>query len=173
MRDRLIPAVLASIGVASPGTAPADVRLIEAGIICPRDSDGALVDAPRTEAGQIRIVDESLGFDLLTRTVPTMDDLSFGFRTELEPGVIVRDVTIVVTHPPTGEAGVVREEWDDVFAAGDARLNLFTFEEAYEKIPGTWTFSIEIEGRTVVSVPFEITEDRRDEVERACFQFLS
>ncbi|WP_299816237.1 DUF3859 domain-containing protein [uncultured Jannaschia sp.] len=174
MRHRLIPAILTLSGIALPGAAPADVRLLEAGIICPRESTGELVAAPRTEAGQIRLIDETLGFDLPSRTVPTMDDLSFGFRTELEPGVSARDVTIVVTHPPMGAAGMVRQEWDDVLLAGDASLNLFTFEEDYEKVPGTWTFSIEIEGTPVVVVPFEVTEtDGRGAVEQVCFQFLS
>ncbi len=174
MRHRLIPAILSLVVAASPGDVAADVRLVEAGIICPRESSGELVPAPRTEAGHIRLIDESLGFDLLSRTVPTMDGLSFGFRTELEPGVDLRDVTVVVTHPPMGAAEVVREEWDDVLAANDASLNLFTFEEAYEKVPGIWTFAIEVDGQPVVTVPFEVTKtDGRNEVERACFQFLS
>lgn len=171
MRHRLIP--LAALLLAPPG-AQAQVRLIEAGIVCPRETRGALVEAPGTEAGVIRRIEEDMVFDLLTTEVPTMTDLSFGFRTELEPGQPSLDVTIVVTHPPMGPRGVTREQWDDTILAGLDSLNLFTFEKDYEKVAGAWTFAIELDGIPVVSVPFEITEtDGRGRVEQVCFQFLS
>ncbi|SFI83818.1 DUF3859 domain-containing protein [Jannaschia pohangensis] len=164
----------AVVGLAAATSAQAKVRLVEAGIICPRESTGALIDAPGTEAGFIRRIDEGLTFDLPDRTVPTLDNLSFGFRTALKPGVGSQAVTVVVTHPPMGERGVIREEWDDVIEAGSQSLNLFTFELPYEKVPGAWVFSIEIDGEPVVSVPFEVTEvNNRGRIEQACFQFLS
>ena len=154
--------------------AASQVRLIDAGIICPRESRGALVEAPGTEAGHIRQIEEGLSFDLPDRIVPTMDLLSFGFRTELKPGTGPLAVTVVVTHPPMGERGVVREEWSDVLEPGNSSVNLFTFEMDYEKVPGDWAFSIEVEGKPVVTVPFEVTEtDNRGRIEQACFQFLA
>ena len=168
MRAALILALLA------PLPAAAQVRLVEAGIICPRESTGDLVEAPGTEAGFIRRIDETLAFDLPDRTVPTMDNLSFGFRTGVKPGTPGQAVTVVVTHPPMGERGVVREEWDDVIPAGGESLNLFTFEEEYEKVPGPWTFAIEQDGETLVEVPFTVVEaDGASRIEAACFQFLS
>ncbi len=102
-----------------------------------------------------------------------MDLLSFGFRTELKPGTPPLDVTVVVTHPPMGERGVEREEWLDVIQPGTTSLNLFTFELDYEKVPGDWAFSIEVDGAPVVTVPFTVTEtDGRGAVEQTCFQFL-
>ncbi len=154
--------------------AAAQVRLSDAGIICPRESRGDLVEAPGTEAGHIRRIEEGLSFDLPDRIVPTMDQLSFGFRTELKPGTPALDVTVVVTHPPMGERGVEREEWSDTIQPGTSSLNLFTFELDYEKVPGDWAFSIEVGGEPVVTVPFTVTEtDGRGPVERTCFQFLA
>ena len=171
MRARLTAALLAAC---LPLPAGAQVRLVEAGIVCPRETTGALVEAPGTEAGVIRRIEQETAFDLPDRTVPTMTDLSFGFRTALEPGAPDQAVTVVVTHPPMGPRAVTREEWEDIIVEGGDNLNLFTFEQDYEKVAGPWTFAIEIDGVPVVSVPFEVTEgDGRGAVERACFQFLS
>lgn len=172
MRHRLAAATLGLAALS--GAAAADVRLLEAGIICPREARGELIEAPGTEAGHIRRIEEGLVFDLPDRIVPAMDDLSFGFRTALKPGAPPRAVTVVVTHPPMGPRGVEREEWEDVIGIGTNSLNLFTFEEDYEKVPGPWAFSIEIDGVPVVTVPFEVTAGTgRGRVEQACFQFLS
>ncbi|CTQ31943.1 DUF3859 domain-containing protein [Jannaschia rubra] len=163
-----------SLLLLSPVPAAAQVRLVGAGIVCPRESRGELVPAPGTEAGHIRRIEEGLIFDLPDRIVPTMDDLSFGFRTALKPGTPTQTVTVVVTHPPMGPRGVEREEWTDVIEPGTQSLNLFTFEEDYEKVPGPWTFAIELDGVPLVEVPFEVTEaDGRGRIEQVCFQFLS
>jgi hypothetical protein len=152
----------------------AQVQLIEAGIICPRIVSGEMVEAPDTEVGAIRMIDQALSFDLDARKVPTITNLGFGFRVALEPGIAEQDITIVVTHPPMGERGVTRQAWRDRLVAGETNMNLFTFEFDYEKVPGLWTFSVEVDGEAVVSVPFEVAaEDARGPVEAACFQFMS
>ncbi|WP_179381544.1 DUF3859 domain-containing protein [Jannaschia marina] len=169
---RLFPLLFLALLCAAP--AAAQVRLVEAGIICPRPTDGELIDAPGTESGFIRRIEQGLAFDLPDRTVPTLDQLSFGFRTALKPGTPEMDVTVVVTHPPMGERGIEREEWTDTLTPGTTNLNLFTFEYDYEKVLGPWTFSIEVAGEPVVTVPFEVTEtENQGRVEQACFQFLS
>ncbi|MEM7490744.1 MAG: DUF3859 domain-containing protein [Pseudomonadota bacterium] len=154
--------------------ASAQVRLIEAGIVCPRETSGELVPAPNTESGVIRQIDRETSFDLNAREVPTIDLLSFGFRTTLKDGVGPQEVAIVVTHPPMGERAVTRQEWVDVLAPGETNLNLFTFEEEYEKVPGPWAFSVEVDGEAVVTVPFMVVADGgRSAVEATCFQFMS
>ncbi|MGB3554887.1 MAG: DUF3859 domain-containing protein [Jannaschia sp.] len=173
MRPRLM---LFALGfLLSASGAAAQVRLVEAGIVCPRISSGDLVPAPGTEAGFIRRIEEGTGFDLDARDVPTMDNLSFGFRTALEDGIAEpREVTIVVTHPPMGPRRVTREEWPDTILPDTTNLNLFTFEHEYEKITGPWTFAVEIDGTPVVTIAFEVTEaGGRGEVEAACFRFMS
>ena len=171
MRHRLTPLLALCL---APTAAPAHVRLVEAGIVCPREARGALVEAPGTEAGVIRQIEEATAFDLFETTVPTVTNLSFGLRVALEPGEPSRDVTIVVTHPPMGTRAVVRQAWDDVILAGSESINLFTFEHDYEKVVGRWTFGVEVDGAPVVEVPFDVSEaDGRGAVEAACFQFLS
>ncbi|MEM9798494.1 MAG: DUF3859 domain-containing protein [Pseudomonadota bacterium] len=156
------------------GAAQAGVALLEAGIICPRISTGELVEAPGTEAGFIRRIEQGMGFDLMDRTVPLMDNLSFGFRVGLKAGAEAMDVTVVVTHPPMGARGVTREEWTDTLWPGMTNLNLFTFEEDYEKVPGDWTFAIEADGETLVNVPFTVADTPATApVDSACFQFMS
>ncbi|MGB3407985.1 MAG: DUF3859 domain-containing protein [Jannaschia sp.] len=156
------------------GASQAQVRLVEAGIICPRISSGTMIEAPGTEAGFIRQIEQGLEFDLADRIVPTMDNLSFGFRTALKEGTEAQDVTVVVTHPPMGPRRVEREEWRDTIYPGVTNMNVFTFEHDYEKVEGGWTFGIEIDGQAVVTVAFEVTRDAaRGPVEQACFQFMS
>ena len=158
--------------LAAPATA--QVQLLEAGIVCPRIVTGELVEAPDTEVGAIRQISGGIVFDLNARTVPTMSNLSFGIRFGLKPGAAGRDATVVVTHPPMGERGVTRQSWVTDLIPGEDNVNVFTFEFDYEKVPGDWTFGVEIEGQPVITVPFEVGEEGgRGPVEAACFQFMS
>lgn len=146
---------LAVLGMTAP--AMAKVRLVEAGIICPeiRDGDGRR-EAPETETGFIDIIDQDLVFDLPDRHVPLIQHLSFGFRVALKPGEPNTRITIVVDHPPTGDAGITRESWSQWIAGGERSMNLFTFDYAYEMVPGPWTFAIEVAGQRQVEVPFVV-----------------
>ncbi|MEM8850019.1 MAG: DUF3859 domain-containing protein [Pseudomonadota bacterium] len=172
MRHRLIGLAILFICAAAP--AAAQVRLIEAGIVCPREPSGETVPAPGTEAGVIRQIARETVFDINDRQVPTLPLLSFGFRTAVKDGAGPQDVTVVVTHPPMGERAVTRQEWDDVMWPGDTNLNLFTFEEEYEKVVGPWAFSIEIDGEPVVTVPFMVVpQGTSGPVQDVCFQFMS
>ena len=169
MLPRLAPLVLL---LAAP--AAAQVRLVETGIVCPRIVTGEMRPAPDTEFGEIRQIDQPVIFDLDARTVPTMTNLGFGFRIGLEAGQPARDVTIVVTHPPMGPRAVTRQSWSDRLEPGEDSVDLFTFEEDYEKVPGRWTFSVEIDGSVVVEAPFDVVaEGGHGPVEDACFQFMS
>lgn len=184
MRHRLTPPLSGSGLLAGAFTlllaifvtydASAQVRLVEAGIVCPRPVEGELADAPNTEAGHIRRITDITTFDLLDRTVPALTDLSFGFRIELAPGLPDQAITVVIEHPPLGPRRVTRQEWEDTILRNGRSLNLFTFEFDYEKVPGPWTFSIEIDDAPVVSVAFEVvTDGGSGRVEQTCFQFLS
>ena len=152
MRAALLLALLLA-----PWPAAAKVRLLEAGIVCPAPkAEGARREAPDTETGFIDVIEQGLTFDLPDRAVPLMPDLGFGVRVALKDGEPDTRLTIVVEHPPTGAAGVERESWTQWVTGGETSLNLFSFDHAYEMVPGTWTFSIEVEGERLVSVPFEI-----------------
>ncbi|TFL17474.1 DUF3859 domain-containing protein [Jannaschia formosa] len=154
--------------------APAQVQLLEAGIVCPRIVTGELVEAPDTEVGAIRQIESGIVFDLNARTVPTMSNLSFGIRVGLKPGTPAQDVRVTVTHPPMGERQVTRQSWATDLIPGEDNINVFTFEFDYEKVPGPWTFGVEIDGAPVVEVPFDVTaEGGRGPVEAACFRFMS
>ena len=169
-----LPTLALMLAALQTSPAFAQVRLIDAGIICPRESSGQLVDAPGTESGFIQQIDQGMTFDLPDRTVPTLDKLSFGFRTGLKPGEPAQEVVVVVTHPPMGVRGQTRQEWSDVITPGATSLNMFTFDEDYEKVVGAWTFSIEIGDQPAVTVAFDVTEtENQGRIEQTCFQFLS
>jgi hypothetical protein len=169
MRHRLGPLLAAAL---LAGPASAQVALVEAGIVCPREVTGALREAPGTEAGVIRDLDQATEFDLTTRVVPTMPDISFGFRVGATGGA-GEVVSIVVTHPPMGERGVTRQEWTTVLAPGTTALNLFTFEEAYEMVPGPWAFAVEAGGERMAEARFEVTEAPVPTVEAMCLAVFS
>jgi hypothetical protein len=151
----------------------AQVALLEAGVVCPRETTGELLPAPGTEAGAIRMIEQATAFDTDARRVPMLDLLSFGFRVASTADA-PQEATIVVTHPPMGPRAVTRQEWVDTLWPGEGSLNLFTFEEAYEKVPGPWTFAVEVAGEAVVEVSFDVVPaGASGPVEQVCFQFMS
>jgi hypothetical protein len=174
MIRRLRVAALLAALLTSPPPAAAQVRLIEAGVVCPREPEGELLPAPGTEMGAIRQIDRPITFDLPAREVPTIPLLSFGFRAALEAGAGPLDVDIVIEHPPLGEGRVTRQVWSDTLWPGEVSTNLFTFEFDHEMVPGDWTFAIETGGARLLSVPFTVVPARASgPVEDACFQFTA
>lgn len=171
MRGALALAALAA-GAAPAGAA---VRLLEAGLVCPAILDsGETRAAPDTQTGFIDVLREGVAFDLPDRTVPLMPDLGFGVRVALKDGAPAQEVTIVVEHPPTGADGVTREAWTQWLDPGATSLSLFSFDHAYEMVAGTWTFSVEVAGTRMVSVPFAVgAPGAAARVEAACLEGLS
>lgn len=142
--------------VAAP--AAAQVRLVEAGIVCPGDRDGVEEAAPDTEAGFVTTIEEAVAFDLPDRVVPTLEKLSFGIRVALKDGAGATPITVTTTHPPMGPRAVTRQAYRSSLVPGDTSLKLYTFDLPYERVPGRWTFGIEIAGETVLEVPFDVVD---------------
>ena len=142
--------------LAAPSAA-AQVRLIEAGIVCPAERDGTPTPAPGTEAGFITSIEEGLAFDLPDRVVPTMEKLSFGIRVGLKDGTPLLPIRVVTTHPPMGPRSVTRQTYESDIAPGDASLRIYTFDHGYEMVEGRWTFAIEsLGGDVLLEVPFDV-----------------
>ena len=161
MRHRLRSTLrsAALLGAAMP--AAAQVRLLEAGIVCPRVQEGETRPAPGTQAGYVRMV-PGLSFDMPGRTVPLVPDLAFGIRLELKADAPL-EVTMVTRHPPMGPDGVTEQRHQTTLPAGDSYVRSYSFDFDYEMLPGTWEMGVELDGRTLVSVPFTVTraDDRR------------
>lgn len=170
MRDRLIP-LAAALALAGP-PASAALSLVEAGIVCPELRETVeRRPAPGTESGFVDIIEDPIEFDLLTRDVPLIQRLGFGLRVRSDYAEET-PVTVVVEHPPFGERAVSVERWDSSVAAGSGALNIFTFDERYEMVPGAWTFAVEVDGTREVEVTFNVGTDP-EPVDDACLEMLS
>lgn len=155
--------------------AGAQVRLVEAGVVCPDRREGEERPAPGTEAGFITTITEPVAFDLPERTVPSMRDLSFGIRVALKDGAGAMPIRVVTTHPPMGERGVTRQVYDSDLVPGEESLRIYTFDQDYEMVRGTWTFAIEApDGSTLLEVPFSVGDRFANaRVDAACLGNLS
>lgn len=136
--------------------AGAQLRLVEAGIVCPEERSGEMAPAPLTEQGEIRLIDQDITFDLPDRTVPAIEDLSFGLRVDLPPGAAPVSGLMRVTHPPMGPRDVVEQLWPLSIEPGGDALNLFTFELPHEFVQGDWRFAVVVDGEEAVGVDFRV-----------------
>lgn len=135
--------LLAAMVLAAPHKlrAEADVALVDFGVICQVTTDGER-EAPLTEAGVVRLVDQWMPFDVRVARVPAHIGLSFGLRLLLDPDGVSNGTRIVVIHPPMGPRGVTVESWSAPLQPGVPNLNLFTFEEEYEMVQGRWKIRV-------------------------------
>ena len=170
MRHRLSGVLVALTLAGSP--AGAALSLVEAGVVCPELRDTVeRRAAPGTELGFVDIIADPVEFDVLTRDVPLIQRLGFGLRVRSSYADEM-PITIVVEHPPFGERAVSTERWESSVAPGGGALNLFTFDERYEMVPGRWTFAVEAEGMRQVEVAFTVGTDPGP-VDAACLDMLS
>ncbi|CUH78989.1 DUF3859 domain-containing protein [Tropicibacter naphthalenivorans] len=138
----------AAMAQAESGSDAALVTLIDHGVICQVDPEGTR-PAPGTESGILNIIEQSKPIDVTTSAVPAERGLSFGIRAQIAENSVPEALTVVVQHPPMGDAGVTVERWGADVAPGQTLLNLFTFEHEYELVQGTWTFQL-VQGDTVL-----------------------
>ncbi len=160
----ILTSALALCGAATPGwTAPRSyvqgpVVLIDYGVICQVLSNGSR-PAPETLLGEINLIDRTRDMDVTTRVVPARAGISFGVKFTGAPGTGALPVTVIVTHPPMGEAGIARESWTALVEEGDSGLSLFTFEFPYEMLPGPWSMAIEADGRRLMEQHFQVVPE--------------
>ncbi|MDO6584488.1 DUF3859 domain-containing protein [Salipiger sp. 1_MG-2023] len=133
------------------------VVLIDYGVICQVTSNGSR-PAPETLMGEINLIDQTRDMDLTTRVVPAKAGISFGVKFAGAPGAGGQPVTVVVEHPPMGEAGITRESWAAELTEGSS-LNLFTFEFPYEMVPGDWSMLLEADGTRLMEQHFEVVSE--------------
>jgi hypothetical protein len=159
MRGALLPgapALACALACALASPAGAQLRLLEAGIVCPERREGAMVPAPLTEQGEIRRIEGEIAFDLPDRHVPLLAELSFGIRVGLPAGAAPVAAMMRVTHPPMGPRAVTEQMWPIALAPGGDTYALFTFELAHEFVEGPWRFSVVVEGEEAVAADFRV-----------------
>lgn len=132
--------------------------LIDHGVICQVTANGSRA-APETLLGEINLIDQTRDMDVTTRVVPAKAGISFGVKFTAAPGTGELPVTVIVTHPPMGDANMTRETWGALIQEGGSSMNLFTFEFPFEMVPGPWSMAIEADGRRLMEQHFEVVSE--------------
>jgi len=117
-----------------------------------------------TATGTVNSVDYK--FTSETTTVPARRGVGFGFECRLvgEPGgakVPIRSVTIFpaggLRNANTGQT-FRRSEYIENKVIGDRLLKGYTLDEAWEVVPGTWTFQVWYGDDKLLEESFTLTE---------------
>ena len=120
-------------------------------------------DAPDVPGGSVEVVTNvrNLG---LTRTIPAQRGVKFGFRYRIigEPHGTEIPLVFRTLYPQPGltdpASGKVYYRSEDVrrVPIGVPRYDAYGFREAWELVPGVWTFEIWYEGRKLVEQSFTV-----------------
>lgn len=129
-------------------------EVISIGMKCPEVPDGEMVEAPDTELGWVREGSGSTGYDVAGTYVPAEMNLSFGVIFRAPEGIAPTTGLLVLEHPPMGPEGITRQTHPTTLLPGRAQGTNWIFEFDYERVQGTWTRSLEVDGETVWSVDF-------------------
>jgi hypothetical protein len=158
--DRLLPLPALILWLASAAWAEEGDftgRLLgsfEAGVFCAPPTAGTN-PAPDTVAGTTHIVDVTPEFLSNSRQVPAVIGLGFGVLAKAKRDDL-RDVTMIVTHPPMGPDGVTRQSFMTSITADIASMTYYQFDRESELLPGVWTLEAVHEGETVYRARFTV-----------------
>lgn len=96
------------------------------------------------------------GYDVVTTRVPAQIGISFGIAVRVDPVAQTEPLLAVVRHPPMGADGLTRQTWTIEARPAQAFSVGYLFEDPFEQVPGTWTFSL-MRGETeVMRAAFEV-----------------
>lgn len=171
MRHRLVTGLTALIFATCATPTVAQVELISAGIVCPDGRDGPLRDAPGTLLGGVREIAD-LAIDVETRDVPLIPGLGLGITTRWV-GTAPHTVRMATLHPPMGDSATTRQEYVKTLIPGEISTRAYTFEFAYELLPGAWTLQVEDETGILLEVEFTVSDAPNSAVTDACGLFLN
>ena len=167
MRHRLTFALAALISAVAPtGPAMAEIELVRAGIVCPDGRNGPLRDAPDTVLGGVREIAD-LAVDVETRDVPLIPGLGLGIETRWQ-GDGPHFVRMLTLHPPMGSTGTTRQSYGKTLIPGDVSVRAYTFEFAYELVPGVWSLQVTDETGLLLSVDFTVSDAPNAAVTEGC-----
>ncbi|CTQ50065.1 DUF3859 domain-containing protein [Jannaschia donghaensis] len=171
MRHRLIQALTILIAATCATPSVAQVELLAAGVVCPDGRSGPMRDAPDTLVGGVREI-PGLSIDVETRAIPMIPCLGLGIETRWA-GETARTLRMATLHPPMGTDGVTRQVYSKVMEPGAVSTRAYTFEFAYEMVPGAWTLQVEDATGILLSVDFVVTDTPNAAVTQACGLFLN
>lgn len=147
----LLAASAARAGAEAPGA-----ETIQYGYFCALEPVDHGI-AEDTVAGVVNLVEGRPTFLKTGPLVPAQIGLGFGVLVQAKPG-FGGPVTMHVEHPPMGPEGVTQQRW--VTHMSDAEVDYFgyTFDEAYELLPGEWVMTAESGGRLIYRVAFTVLD---------------
>ncbi len=134
----------------------AGFEVVAVGMHCPEEPEGARMEAPGTELGWIREGRPLRPYDVLGTDIPADHLLSFGITFAVPEEFEVSQGVMVLEHPPMGVAGVTRQTHSVDLVPGQIQGTSWIFEFDYERVHGTWTRSLEVDGETMWSVTFQV-----------------
>lgn len=145
----------ATLGRAAPDMVSTAIRDIEIGIVCAPDPIGSR-PAPNTIAGVTHEIDQSPKFVSGSQIVPAEIGVGFGARVQARDVNGIDGVTVVVTHPPMGDAGTTEQRFQSRVSGVSRSFSFYQFDYAYELQPGIWTFAAEHNGKQLYHATFEV-----------------
>lgn len=155
---KLIFALLAQVSSAvAEGALPPAAITTEAGIVCPPEPIGT-EPAPNTLAGTTYVIADDPAFVSHGRQVPAVLGVGFGVKSRPTDGTDYLTVTIVLTHPKMGDAGVTVQSYDTQISSIGPSLAFFQFDHPYELVKGRWTFTAKSENAVLYSIDFEVVD---------------
>jgi hypothetical protein len=152
----------AVLGIATPATAGevSGVEIVEYGLYT-ADVTGQLRDSN----GIISNVIENLCHIATTTSVPMRGGLHFGFRYRVDgpvPGDTV-PLTLAVRFPAPVQPNpsvqpLTEHERNAILAVGTLSYTGYSFDQAWEFVPGIWTLAIRQGGRTLAEKSFTVVD---------------
>lgn len=130
------------------------IASMEVGIFC-RGEVGASQSAESgTIKGTVERLDGNPPLVKKTRTVPAIDQITFGVEAQeaVENGV----VTITVTHPPLGAGRVTTEQWETQMDTGRSTVHSYYLGLSDGNPVGRWTIVGSVGSRTLFQAEFDV-----------------
>ncbi len=150
----LAPIILCLTGTAvvAQEISPAVARY-EAGVICPATGN----EVP------------SLPFVARTLVVPAVQGMGFGVRALTTEVVGPVQARIVLSHPPMGPSGAIRQEFSLTLSPTHLAGFHYRFDGPEELLPGTWRVQAQSGGTVLFAVDFNVVAPGpNDGLVRAC-----
>jgi hypothetical protein len=148
-------------GIAEPGI-QADTALlgdVDYGIICPI-GDIVRIPAEGTTLGYITQRQAAQQISLTTQTIPLINGIGFGVRSQNISGGRLGPIQITVTHPNFPGHNSTQDVWQDTFETDSINFNFFTFEFPFEMQTGVWTFTASRFDQPIYSVTFKVVDPK-------------
>ncbi|WP_019956642.1 DUF3859 domain-containing protein [Yoonia vestfoldensis] len=128
---------------------------LRAGVVCGPPVIGSS-PAPDTIAGSTHLIDQTPPFIAEITQVPAVIGIGFGVKAQMLDPDGLAGVTMVVTHPPMGAAGITQQSYPSWISGTEPSIIFYQFDEDYERVTGTWTFTAVVADQELFSVDFEV-----------------